>query len=400
MAALYGTQQRRMVAQTVRTHQDFLAAANSGFTLFQGYYFRRSERMRARHIPASQASYLRLLQAISKRELDLEKIEYLIKHDVSLCYRLLRYMNSPLLGVASSVQSVRHAMNLLGERELVKWIRMATTLLVGQDKCSDLVLSSLVRARFCELLAPRVGQGESDLFLLGMLSLMDAILELPMGVVVEGLPLDPNIKAELLSAKRGGQTVLSHIYDLMVAREAGDWEEVVTHAKKINLSVLSANKAYNDAIVWAHRMTALVPLQDDPPSPAPANSGKSLETRLKSTDAEESLAHTTLAHTTKERSAMTPDPQDLGHATSRYSSDGTPNKAPVPKRSASPNLGRHVWGLGAIALGLAALVWGGLLAGWQPIAPAVPYSQEVACIVAIGFLAGGAAIEWHRRSSR
>jgi c-di-GMP-related signal transduction protein len=229
---------------------------SDGFALYQGYFFRQPERMRARHIPANQATYLRLLQAISAPEIDLGTIEDLIKHDASLCYRLLRYLNSPLLGVSSQVQSIRHAMNLLGERELVRWLRMATTLVTGEEKCSDLVLGSLQRARFCELMAPKVPHGKSDLFLMGMLSLMDAILELPMGVVVEGLALDKDTKTELLEAKIAHHTPITPIYQLMLAREAGDWEEVTKLARRLDLSLPFVNRAFNEAMIWAREMTS------------------------------------------------------------------------------------------------------------------------------------------------
>jgi EAL and modified HD-GYP domain-containing signal transduction protein len=212
--------------------------------------------MRARHIPANRASYLRLLQAISAPEVNLTEIENLIKHDASLCYRLLRYLNSPLLGVSSPVHSIRHAMNLLGERELVRWIRMATTLAMGEEKCTDLVLSSMVRARFCELIAPKLQNGKTDLFLMGMLSLMDAILEIPMGVVVEGLALDRAVKEQLLQAKIGNESPLAPVYDLMLAREAGEWERVTALAKKLNLSLPFVNRAYTESVAWAREMTA------------------------------------------------------------------------------------------------------------------------------------------------
>ena len=251
--------QCRMLAQKVETRIQMLTAEKDGFTLYQGYFFRHPERMRARHIPGNQASYLRLLQAISAPEIDLSAVEDLIKHDASLCYRLLRYLNSPLLGVSAPVQSIRHAMNLLGERELVRWIRMATTLVMGQEKCSDLVLSSLHRARFCELIAPKVQHGKSDLFLMGMLSLMDAILELPMGVVVEGLALDHDTKTELLEAKIAHETPITPIYQLMLAREAGEWEDVTSLAKKLNLSLPFVNRAYNEAMLWARQMTGVAP---------------------------------------------------------------------------------------------------------------------------------------------
>lgn len=245
-----------MLAQKVETRLQFLTAAKDGFKLFQGYFFRHPERMRARHIPANQASELRLLKEVSAPEMDPRAVEDLIKLDASLCYRLLRYLNSPLLGISSTVHSVRHAMSLLGERKLVRWIRMATTLIMGQEKCSDLVLSSLVRARFCELIAPKVEHGNCDLFLLGMFSLMDAILEVPMGVVVEGLAFDAQTKDELLGMKTGKPTPLSPLYELIVAREAGEWDVVARLAKKLNISLPFVNRSYNEAVTWAHQMTS------------------------------------------------------------------------------------------------------------------------------------------------
>jgi c-di-GMP-related signal transduction protein len=245
-----------MLAQRVETRQDQVVAMKSRCTLFEGNFFRHPEKLRARHIPANQASSLRLLQAVSKPEVNFSEIEDLIKHEPSLCYRLLRYLNSPLLGLSAPVESVWHALNLLGERELVRWIRMVSTIAMAQEKSSDLVLSSLVRARFCELLAPKVKHGESDLFFLGILSLMDVILEVPIGVIVENLSLNPETKAQLLCGKTGGKTNLSPIYDLMVMREAGDWETVNKLGKQLDLSLYFINKSYNEAMRWAREITS------------------------------------------------------------------------------------------------------------------------------------------------
>jgi EAL and modified HD-GYP domain-containing signal transduction protein len=183
------------------------------------------------------------------------EVESLIKHEPALCYRLLRHLNSPLLGLSTPVTSVRNALTLLGEKESVRWIRTATTLGMAKDKPSDLVLSSLVRARFCELVAPRVEHGKADLFLLGMLSLIDAILAVPMGVVVEQLCLDASIKEQLLAAKMGKKTPLSPVYDLMLAREAGDWSLVTQLGKQLNLSLSFVAETSNAAMKWAHEIT-------------------------------------------------------------------------------------------------------------------------------------------------
>jgi len=258
LVARYASKQCQMLAQGVETRQDHVTAMKNRFTLFQGYFFRHPEKLRARQIPANQASCLRLLQATSKAEMDLTEIEDLIKHEPSFCYRLLRYLNSPLLAIPAPVESVRHALNLLGERELIRWIRMVTTMVMAQDKSSDLILASLVRARFCELIAPKLKHSESDLFLMGILSLMDAILEAPIGVIIENICLNPETKAQLLCGKTGGKTPLSPVYDLMVAREAGDWDAVNKLGKHLDLSLYFMNKTYSEAMHWAHQMTSAI----------------------------------------------------------------------------------------------------------------------------------------------
>jgi len=258
LIGLYGSERCQMLAQRVETRPQFMTAKHNGFTRFQGYFFRRPENLRARQIPASQVTYLRLLSAVSKSDVDFNEIEDLVKHEPSLCYRLLRYLNSPLIGLSLPVVSIRHALNLLGEQESVRWIRMATTLVLGQEKSSDLVLAALVRARFCELIAPRIEPVRPDLFLMGMLSLMDAILSVPIGMVIERLCLDQDIKTQLLCAKTGKQTLLSPVYDLMVAREMGDWERVTRLGKKLKLSLSFVAETSNEAMRWAHQATSPV----------------------------------------------------------------------------------------------------------------------------------------------
>jgi c-di-GMP-related signal transduction protein len=255
LAGRYASQERRMVAQKVETRESFLIARKGGFTRFQGYFFRHPENLRARQIPANQATYVRLLAAVSKPQVDLAEVEALIKHEPSLCYRLLRYLNSPLLGLSGPVQSVRSALTFIGEKESVRWIRMATTLVMGQERPSDLVLSSLVRARFCELVGVKVKHGNTDLFLMGMLSLIDSILAVPIGVALDELSLDPDIKTQLLAGKSGKETPLSPIYDLMVAREAAEWEQVTRLGRQLNLSLSFIAEASTQAMSWAHEIT-------------------------------------------------------------------------------------------------------------------------------------------------
>lgn len=215
----FGPWRCRMLAEKVETQSEFAEARDQGFVYFQGYFFRRPEMMGTHDMPANQLNYLRMLQEVSRPELNVPQLEKLIKEEASICYRLLRYLNSAVFGFKKEIHSVRHALSLLGERDLRRWVRLIAAVGAGQDKTSDLVLSALVRGRFCELLAPKVPHGESDLFLMGLLSLIDAMLETPMETVLEKIPLDSPTKSVLL----GQPSVLRPVFQLMLAHESGEW---------------------------------------------------------------------------------------------------------------------------------------------------------------------------------
>ena len=193
-----------------------------------------------------------MLTAVSQPELDVREIENLVKGEASLCFRLLCYLNSAVFGFAAEIHTVRHALAILGEREVRRWIRLVATLGAGQGKASDLVLAALVRARFCELLSPKIQHGDSDLFLMGMLSLMDTILEIPMRQVIDSVPIDQESKGALL----GGPSRLQPFYQLMLAQEAGDWKVVTELAGQLHLSESDVASSFMQAMEWARQVTA------------------------------------------------------------------------------------------------------------------------------------------------
>lgn len=252
MVKKYGPWRCRMLAEKVETREEFIAAKKAGFVYFQGYFFRRPEVLTAHEIPANSLNYLRMLKEVSKPELDVRTLENLVKGEASLCYRLLRYLNSAIFGFASEIHSVRHALSIMGEREVRRWIRLVATLGAGQGKATDLVLSALVRARFCELLSPRISHGDSDLFLLGMLSLMDSILEIPMQQVVDHIPIDQESKTVLL----GKASHLRPVYQLMLAQESGEWQAVNDLSRQLNLSDRDVANAHWQALQWAREVSS------------------------------------------------------------------------------------------------------------------------------------------------
>jgi EAL and modified HD-GYP domain-containing signal transduction protein len=175
----------------------------------------------------------------------------MLKQEPSISYRLLRYLNSPLFGFALEVKSIRHAMAVLGEREMRRWIRLVVTVGAAEQKCSELVLMGLARARFCELLSNRL-QSNSDLFLMGLLSIMDAILEVSMDVLLEQLPVERETKAALL----GQNSSLRPLYQLMLAQESGEWSQSSALAKQLHLPDEEVASTWWQALQWAQEATS------------------------------------------------------------------------------------------------------------------------------------------------
>jgi len=248
----YGPWRCRMLAEKIETHGDFVRAREQGFVYFQGYFFRRPEMLSTRDMPANRLNYLRMLQEASRPELDIRVLENLIKSEASICYRLLRYLNSVMFGFRHEIHSVRHALSILGERDLRRWVRLVATVGAGRDRTSDLVLSSLVRGRFGELLTPHVPHGESDLFLLGLLSLIDAMLEMPMSDVLERVPVDRETKAVLL----GQTSPLRPVYQLMLAHDSGEWEAAASLSENLHLDAEEIAAMYWQALKWAREVSA------------------------------------------------------------------------------------------------------------------------------------------------
>jgi len=242
----------RMLAEKIETHAEFMRARDQGFVYFQGYFFRRPEMMNTHDMPANRMNYLRMLQEVSRPELNVRALEKLVKAEASVCYRLLRYLNSAIFAFQSEIHSVRHALSILGERDVRRWVRLVAAVGAGQERTSDLVLSALVRGRFGELLAPQVPHGESDLFLLGLLSLIDAMLEMPMAEVLERIPLDHATKAVLL----GQPSVLRPVFQLMLAHESGEWQEAAELSASLQVNTEEVAGFYWQAQQWARAVSS------------------------------------------------------------------------------------------------------------------------------------------------
>ena len=241
----------RMVCEKVENDADYRWALRAGYDYFQGHFFARPVVMQGKEIPASKLHCLRLIQEAHRPELDFGRLTILISQDVSLSYKLLRYANSARFGRESKIHSIRRALVVLGEYGIRKWIAIAALPVIAADKPGELITQSLVRGRFCELLGQATGQGvEDQAFLLGLFSLLDALLDRPLQDALDQLGLAPPLES-VLRGHGPEDSVLHTIYALMHRYEAADWHEVDRLAGVLGTPPDLVGAAYHEALPWA-----------------------------------------------------------------------------------------------------------------------------------------------------
>jgi EAL and modified HD-GYP domain-containing signal transduction protein len=242
----------RMLAERVETPEQFQEAVEMGYTYFQGFFFCKPEIMMGRDIPAFKQNYLWLLQEINKEEPDMAQLEEILKQETSLCYKFLRYLNSATFDFVGEIRSLRHALTLLGTNEVRKWVSLVALACMGEDKPKELVVSAVMRAKFCENLALNIGlkNRATELFLMGLLSMLDVILERPLAEILSEVRVSKDVKSALLS----GVNLFRYVYELVLAYERGMWSRATQFAASLRTSEPLVTQAYLDAINWGHRI--------------------------------------------------------------------------------------------------------------------------------------------------
>ena len=243
-----------MVAEKVETYEEFNWARNAGYDYFQGYFFARPSMIHCQHVPAGKLNCLRLLSELQKPDLDFKRIEALIRSDVALAYKLVRYVNSALFGRRDEIQSIERALMIVGSDDIRRWAALATLPMLATDKPGELATLSVVRARFCERLIQLAGIArQNQAFLMGMFSLLDALLDQPLDAALLAIGLGSEITQALLGTAPDDD-VLSKIIRLARRYEQGDWDEVERLAQGCGFPGLAAGNAYVEATLWAERM--------------------------------------------------------------------------------------------------------------------------------------------------
>ncbi len=240
----------KLLAEKVETQEEYELCKELGFDYFQGYFFCKPKILTRKRVPANQLAVMQLLSKLQDTEVDIEALGEVIGHDVSMSYRLLRYVNSAAFSLPKKVESLRHAVVFMGLKA-VKEMVMVLVMSGANDKPHELLVTSLVRAKMCELMADSCSPANKEgCFVVGLFSVLDALLDMDMTELLKSLSLSDEISQALLQREGVAGEVLAAV----IAYEQGQWDlPVMEKFEKEHL-----NQSYFAALSWAGDIDASI----------------------------------------------------------------------------------------------------------------------------------------------
>jgi len=236
-----------LIAEKVETQEEYQQARDEGFTLMQGYYFCRPVLMRNHEVPANRLMHMEILRMLQDETMDMHELAELVKRDTCLTYRLLRLINSPVSAMRQEVQSVQAALIAVGEETFRRLATLAITSELNAGQPMELLRMAFVRGRFCELASVFCDQKPTEQYLLGLLSLLPAMLRVSMNNLTPLLPLRDEIRRALEGEKLPERALLCWLE----GHERADWLtcDIVSDRQGLNASDLLV--CYEEALQWA-----------------------------------------------------------------------------------------------------------------------------------------------------
>lgn len=240
----------KFLAEKVETSEAFAEALNLGYVYFQGYFFSRPVIVSGRDIPGNKLACLRMINEVNRPDASIDDVDQIIRRDVSLSYKLLQFVNSAFFGLTVQIKSIRHALMMLGLKEIKQWASLMALYNLGCDKPQELLTLSLIRARVCEMLGLKIGLNArtADLFLMGLFSLIDALVDRPMQELLRDLPVAEDLKQALL----GEENRLNDVFRLVISYEKGDWDTTSAYLEKLGLDEAILPDIYLQSVAWAN----------------------------------------------------------------------------------------------------------------------------------------------------
>ncbi len=242
-----------LLAEKIETREEFNNAKDIGYSLFQGYFFKKPEILEGNSIPIYPNNYFKVIKELNKNNPNFNKVTDIIKNDMSLSYKLLKVINSAAYGIRTEITSIKQALVLLGIEEIKKWLHLMVIKNIAKDEPKEIMRISLVRAKTAEKISKLLNQevNSSELFMVGLFSMLDILMHRSIDVVLKDLPISQKVKDAIM----GNETSIhSNVLKLIIAYEEGNWKTVDKYCEKIGVDGNSVIHSFLMSISWGEEI--------------------------------------------------------------------------------------------------------------------------------------------------
>jgi len=241
----------KILAEKIETKAEFLQAKKLGFHFFQGYYFCKPEMSENKEIDTKHPILFSLMQESLKTPLNMNRLTDYFERDVSLSFKLFKFINFGVFPLTQKVTSIKSALIYLGENETKKLILLLTTGVLANKKPKELTRLAIIRAKFCEQMAAKTVPELADAaYMVGLFSLLDAMLDHPLEKILADLPLAPEVLTALTCNRPSS---LKYILSAVSYYEQGSWYNTIRNAEMVKVNYDELTAYYQSALVWANK---------------------------------------------------------------------------------------------------------------------------------------------------
>ena len=241
------------MASDISKEEEYNEAIYENYYYLQGSYLSSPDQIKDKAMAVKNVNRFNIIVELLKEEFDISKIEYLIKSDLGISYKLMRFLNSAVFEFRQKITSIRQAIMLLGKENLKKWLTLVAIIDMQIDQNEELSTGVVVRGRLCELIAEKIiPEKASQSFLVGIFSNLSMFLDKSDDEIIKDLPIDNEIK----DAINGEENELGDILKLVKYYEKMDYNGIEYYTEKINFDKSELLQLYMNAIEWSNKLLA------------------------------------------------------------------------------------------------------------------------------------------------
>ena len=246
----YKNGKRKFLAEKIETVSEFNTALDMGYDYFQGFFFSKPEIIQGKAAMSINMQFLKLKEEINKNEVDFNNISKIIESDIGLSYKLLRLVNS--FSLNSQVSSIRHALAILGVKEIEKWLNFIMISDFVADGADEVVRLSIIRSRFAELIAEHSNQPQMkyQASLVGLFSMIDVVMGKPFDKIFKEIPMSQHVKDAITNKPT---SPLYDMFQVVLSYEKADWDTLDNYTSKLLLKSNEIPDLYFESVSWANK---------------------------------------------------------------------------------------------------------------------------------------------------